>query len=186
LEVGYIYDTFTRDIMKPQLTRQDSSAQVKEVVMALRTVLLFGVKSLILLASIAASQAFSSGGVHCQSIGEALPPVGLSWGTGHVEGGGRIGPYRLTLSGREVMIAGTLDPQNARQTSKNKESIQLNEVGYWNGQDRLMVWLADGQLIRPVLVLETTHSKAESYEGTLSIKDLKGVSLEAKVGCSKE
>lgn len=131
--------------------------------------------------------AAASGGVHCKKISQSLPPVSFSWGVGHVEGGGRISPYRLTLSGRDVLISDGRDAAPVEQGTI-AERVTLHEVGYWNGPDRISVWLADEQVSRPALLLQAVKAaKGDDYEGTLTIKDVKGLSIaNVPVVCTTE
>ncbi len=130
----------------------------------------------------------ASGVVHCQKAENTLPPMVLSWGIGRVEGQGRISPYRLTLSGRELLINDQSDLAHLRTKIKSATNYELNEVGYWNDADMIQVRLADTQLMRTNLLLSVIKSKdQEGYQGFLSITDLSGLTLEKVfVRCLKE
>ena len=135
----------------------------------------------------ASTGAYASGGVHCQKKDATLPPVSLSWGAGHVIGSGRISPYRLTLSGRDLYLTQKLDPKHMKFIPKGAEKVVLSEVGYWNGEGEIAVWLADDQLMETALMLRAKKTKDSSYEGLLSISGLKGITLkDISVVCSVE
>jgi hypothetical protein len=118
------------------------------------------------------AKAHASGSVHCAKSENSLPLVSLSWGAGHVEGSGRISPYRLTLSGREILV-----------TEK-----MVREVGYWIDQDQILVRLADDQIEQTKLLLTASRDRRhDNYHGTLTISDLEGVSIrDLKMICTRE
>lgn len=141
----------------------------------------------IALGVVASSAAFASGSVTCNKVDKSLPPVTFSWGTGHVEGGGRISPYRLTLSGRDVLINDGRDAAHVKQEKLSGERVTATEVGYWNGPDRIMVWLADDQVSKQLLKLDVVKSKEDRFEGKLSVTDVKGITLkDVTMGCTAE
>lgn len=147
------------------------------------------IKLALMLAIVVPSTSFASGGVHCQKADDKLPPIGLSWGVGHVIGSGRISPYSLTLSGREILINDPTDASHVRQKqNKSAETIPLIEVGYWNDEDMIQVRLADEQLLKNKLLLSVIKSKiSDGYQGFLTVTDLSGVTIEKVfVRCSKE
>jgi hypothetical protein len=114
------------------------------------------------------------------------PAVSLSWGSGHVTGNGRISPYLLSLSGRQIAISDYDDPKHVR-TKQASEKTQAREVGYWNGDDRILVWLADDQVLKTLLELKVEKQKSGDYAGKLIVKDLAGISMaDINVTCTKE
>lgn len=90
-------------------------------------------------------------GFHINSYGKLA--VTFEWGAGHVEGGGRISPYRLDVAGRQILISDQRDAKHVRNWPSGGERIDVSEVGYWNGNDRIMVWFADTQVSKRLLML---------------------------------
>lgn len=134
-------------------------------------------RCILIFAFLSAPVAFASGGVHCKKVDAGKPPVTFEWGAGHVEGGGRISPYRLTIADRLILISDSRDPKHVKNWLSGGERIDVSEVGYWNGDDRIMVWLADDQVSKRLLILKVTKEKDETYKGTLSVEGIKGVKL---------
>ena len=143
----------------------------------------------VILSALVSSTSFASGSVQCQKDDDKLPAINLSWGVGHVIGSGRISPYHLTLSGREIFISDTNDPKHIRYNQKKTaETAELTEVGYWNDENMIQVRLADDQLLKDKLLLSVIKSKSNpGYQGFLTITDLSGLNTEKIfVRCLKE
>lgn len=69
--------------------------------------------------TVVSSPARASGGVFCQGKAADGRMVTLAWGAGHVEGNGRISPYKLEAEGRAQTLGDKVATQSATGTTRS-------------------------------------------------------------------